>query len=285
MANLLWLIDEDYYEGETDGLKAAIKGAGMDWSLMPREDYYMDRLGRNIDEDQPCIAICTLQVGKKLRHLRPWMAPGVVCDLERLKCSWYYPRVGRDLLLNGHCVYVTWAELPNMLPELKGIYGSHMFIRPDKGDKGFSGTVVSVVPDEFSAWLKKDYEFSDQFMAAEDLVLVDTALSQSAMEHEYRTFVVGGKVVAQSEYKAAGRSKLDSKVPGKVVEFAQTVADGIGSQFTDIGYVIDVAESDQGELKVIELNSLSCSGMYAADPAAIVKAVADEWGKPLPDTE
>lgn len=286
MEKLIWLIDQDYYEGENDELKRAIVDAGMEWMDLTREDYYMSRLGKGVPVGHPAIAFCTLQVGKGLRQQRPDLASAVVCDLDKLKCSWYYPRVGADFLVNGHCVYTTWGDLPNTLPVLKELYGPEMFIRPDKGDKGFSGTVVDTADDAFERWLKKEYEFSNQFMRPEDMVLVSMAMPQAVLGREFRTFAIGGQIVAGSEYKAAGRTKLTADVPAEVMAFAQQVADVLGSQMDDLGYTIDVAQNSlTGKLAVVELNSLSCSGQYGADPSAIVSAVDAEWRKRAADAE
>jgi hypothetical protein len=43
-------------------------------------------------------------------------------------------------------------------------------------------------------------------------------------------------------------------------------------------WTLDICEAD-GQLKVLEIGSFSCSGFYACDPEAIVKAVHEVVGE------
>ena len=87
---------------------------------------------------------------------------------------------------------------------------------------------------------------------------------------EYRMFIVNGQVVSSTKYRL--RTILDKKpnAPSEIVDFANRMA-AIWSP--EKAYVMDVCKTDQGELKLLELNCFNASGVYAAPIEPIIEAV------------
>ena len=101
-----------------------------------------------------------------------------------------------------------------------------------------------------------------------DLVVV---ASPRRIEAEWRTVVVGRRVVAASRYKSGGRRNVDGDVPDEVLAFARSVAAEI--DLPAPATMLDVAREEGGRLCVVELNSFSCSELYACYPLPVVRAV------------
>ena len=270
MAKLLWLLDEDYYNGEQDALRAAITELGMEWRGITKQDYYMGRVAADVPDSQPCIVMCTLPIARELPVRRPNLYPGAVCNLSNFKCSYYQSVLGQRML-NRVPLYCTWKDLSVNLAQLIRTFGVGIFLRPDRGDKPFDGFVYRLGEDE-TDWFDRNYQIYSQYVRPWDMVLAAPAQPLSTLHEEYRVFVVGGKAVSASLYRRGGVSLLEaSDAP---IPYAQDCADILTPYMSDLGYTIDLCLSTKGEWAVVEVGSLSCAGLYACPPKPIVAAVA-----------
>ncbi|OWK41832.1 ATP-grasp domain-containing protein [Fimbriiglobus ruber] len=91
----------------------------------------------------------------------------------------------------------------------------------------------------------------------------------------------GDEVVAGSQYADGGKRTISSGCPDEVIAFAQKVLGDIGWR-PDPLFMLDVCESE-GTYYVVELNSFSCSWLYACDFARVVEVASDRaiWWTPL----
>lgn len=90
------------------------------------------------------------------------------------------------------------------------------------------------------------------------------------IDAEFRTWMIGGRAVASSTYRVAGRPEFDAEHP--------LVADAVGhaTRLHDVWhpgrhYVVDLALTPDG-WRVIEYNPIHSSGWYDADPALVLHA-------------
>ena len=86
------------------------------------------------------------------------------------------------------------------------------------------------------------------------------------IKNEYRFIIVGNKVLTGSQYLENKELKMDSTYPIEAFNVAQKIAELPEENKPDpIAFVCDVAELNNGDFKVVELNSFSCSDFYQSD--------------------
>lgn len=140
-----------------------------------------------------------------------------------------------------------------------------MFVKPAEDTKAFVAQVMT--NEEFM-------DFRNKIVNAEgySTVTKDTMVCLAKpknIEAEYRFFVVRGSVVTYSQYKIGDRVVYDSRVDQYIVDYAKKM---VALYEPDDAFVIDIALTE-GELKVIEVNSINSSGLYAIDLQKLVIAV------------
>ena len=91
------------------------------------------------------------------------------------------------------------------------------------------------------------------------------------ISHEWRCFMVGGKVSSASQYRKDKVLSISAGAPPEVIEFAESMAN-LWSP-SDV-FVMDVARCGQ-ELYTLENNCFNSSGFYACDIEKIVRDVSD----------
>jgi len=197
-------------------------------------------------------------------------------DMELMSCRNYYAAWG-DLLLNRHYTMMPLAEVFRRKEELYNTFGKTMsgltpeivpireqaiFIRPDSNDKVFTGQLV------FHSWFWRFQEkmaLMDMSVHPETLVMVATP---QPILSEYRCIVHKGKFALGSKYHTWSDEDsemlitLDNSVPQDVIDFVNKVP----QLYPDLDlYCLDIARLPGDELKVIEMGSVHCAGLYAID--------------------
>jgi len=139
------------------------------------------------------------------------------------------------------------------------------FIRPSQDLKHFSGQVMKT--REILAWFKDamSADMSGTYKIDEDLMIILAAPKK--IQAEWRWFIVDGKIVDGSMYRAHGQMRQSHEKDPMLVREAQ--------QFADIWLpspccVMDLALVDD-EMKVIEFNCINSSGFYKHDVDLIFK--------------
>jgi hypothetical protein len=95
--------------------------------------------------------------------------------------------------------------------------------------------------------------------------------SPQRISREWRLVIAGDEVVASSQYRLNGSTCIAAGCPGELTRFVARILAEIDWR-PDPVFVLDVCESQQ-EWLLLELNSFSCSGLYACDPVAVIHAV------------
>jgi len=196
---------------------------------------------------------------RKLGVKKNWY-PGVY-DIEWFTYQSLISALGQDVL-NHDAIFGKFGDIspPSDL----------VFIRPTHDGKEFAGTVQS--SDQFVVWRQRvvDLGLADNGST----LTADTEVMMAPVKkiyNERRNFVVGGKVITNSQYKI-GRRVVYGETD-QYMKVAQSFVDRL-NPFIDQPYVIDVAETDDGP-KVIELNTLNCAGFYACDVQKLIAAIID----------
>ena len=145
--------------------------------------------------------------------------------------------------------------------------GRDWFIRPSEDLKQFAGQVIE-------AWECADW--------LEDAMLCDTSGSYHLdadttvviaepknLKAEWRWFIVDGKIVDGSMYRAHNQLIKKHEIDSEVIQEAQELAD---VWLPDACCVMDTALTDCG-VHVVEFNCINSSGFYGHDVAKIFQAL------------
>jgi len=144
------------------------------------------------------------------------------------------------------------------------------FARPDADLKHFSGYVASA--NEIANHLQSmiwSYERGEQGSYALEPDTRIVVATQKNISAEWRWFIVGGKIVSGSMYRAHNQLRKVRETDQEVIDEAQRLA--------DIWLPMDCVVMDTAvvgdEVKVIEFNTINSSGFYDNDVNAIFKAL------------
>lgn len=166
-------------------------------------------------------------------------------------------------MLNDNVVTIKHAVevLKTLPPDMQ------VFTRPSEDLKQFSGVVMEA--SEIWPWFVSMMEAvggGSYYMAPETEVVLSSPKDISA---EWRWFIVGGKIVSGSMYRAHGQLRKLRELDPAVIAEAQALA--------DIWLPCDCVVMDTAlvgdDIKVIEFNTINSSGMYDNDVPAIFAAL------------
>ena len=198
------------------------------------------------------------------RLLLPNAIPGAYLREESFRCSQYLHRLPPELVGNDTRIYLPFADLSRA----EGVFGrfgtNEIFIRPDSGSKVFTGFVLK--DDEFA----HEINCMRQVTSVSDESLIMCAPVKSVRD-EHRFFIVNKEVITASRYNFEG--VIDAApINSELLGVAEKVAE-LDWQI-DIAYTCDVAFFD-GVPGIVELNSMSTSGLYQCDVQTLFKRLAD----------
>jgi len=280
-----WLIEDFNRDEHVKLLIEAIKRHDMEHQLI--EEPFESGSKCYPNSSKECVIFYgSLNLGRQLRREKRWI-PGVYCDLEQFKCTTYYAYWGK-FLFNQDYAFIPVKELGRRKDWIYKQFGKNdrVFIRPNTGFKTFTGAVVK--QENFD----KDYEWMVKYSDDTSLAVISTPKN---IIRESRFVVADKKVITGCFYKWDG-SKLSNEnipEPNKEWKYAQQIADECWEP--ERMYVIDICEDKGhyhplrryipenicGKFHLLEVNSFSCSGLYACDSDVIVKEASriaiEEW--------
>lgn len=191
--------------------------------------------------------------------------PGVVFDPLTFRFEAWRDHWGAANLVNGDAHVCPFGNA-------KALHDGSVFIRPCEDLKAFSGMVISA--DKLEDWQIRVHEGEQSTTYDSGLLKLSTPVVVSQVRtitREWRTWVVGGDVVAWSQYARNGKRECNRYTPWDVRVFAQRLAD---YWCPADAFVLDVGEVD-GKLGLMEVNTLNSSGIYEGDMVAVYSAIAD----------
>ncbi|MCE6958078.1 ATP-grasp domain-containing protein [Cereibacter sphaeroides] len=260
-----WIISQGAVEraaGAPTGrpsLASAAREAGHEVHVVPfQEDCPPGLELEPIAADLPVMTYGGHRFVDAVMGARPDLWPGAWHRTENLACS-VWARQFPDLIVNQGLEILTWAEARDR------DWRRPMFVRPDAVTKAFAGGVMAL--DKLDTAFA-GYAAGPRFDPQLPVVVAEAR----PILGEFRFFIVAGEVVTGSCYRWAGRMDVRIDTHPACAELAAHVA-GHPWQ-ADTGYVCDVALMDDGQPRIMELNSFSSAGLYACDTRALVRAVA-----------
>ena len=141
-----------------------------------------------------------------------------------------------------------------------------IFIRPVEDMKEFAGRVTNI--ERFMEWGEKVLALGDATVTGETQMIVAQV---KELTHEWRLFIIDGKVCTGSFYRANGRGVFIDYMPQEVIDYAEEQCKVWTP--SDI-FVMDIARCD-GEYKIIECNGWNSCGFYKSDISKLVKDVTE----------
>ncbi len=216
--------------------------------------------------DDECVVLYG-SIGFVEQHMKGrGFVPGAYYTKGRFDCSRYLPNIPLDLIGNSQGIYVPFGEFVRRREQMYRLFGaSRLFIRPDSGAKVFTGLAINEEEIDFEINSLK------QLTSVTDSTMVMVAPAQE-ISHEYRFFIVEGKVVTGSRYKRDGELNVSIAVNQACWNVAEQIA-ALPWQI-DLAYACDVGIFN-GVPKLVELNAFSTSGLYACDAERLFCAVAN----------
>lgn len=254
-----WVIESEVFSGQAAGLIQAVQAAGHGLTLW--SDELLERT------QAPWSAQTVLfhgALGTAVALRETTWAPRIFCDVGGLHSSAYYPRYEAFRLNQVYEVLPAKQAVAEKARIFKR-FGAQVFVRPDSPLKEFSGRVLDRAGFSM-AGLDHGFYFDDPDLP---VLLAPTQV----LGAEWRFVVAGDQVVAASGYSAeAGRQVGSAEVDPAALALAQEIAVAVPGP--EALYVLDLVHTAQG-YRLLELNSFSCSDLYACDPTRVVRAVSE----------
>lgn len=275
-----WLLEEEIFAENLQPLVDEIKRQGFGCKTTKYIPYDLaapfrckgrDENTKTIFKPSDCVVVYgSLQMARCVQRYAEWI-PGVYLDLEKYACTSYYPAFG-ELLLNSHYVMLPFGELlrrKDFLIDTMSADGC-VFIRPSSGYKLFTGEVVKC-----EEWAREVEKFNFYDIDPSEVVVVAEPYNLIA---EWRFVVVDNNVITGSQYRNEYGSKLDANIPEEVLEYAQQAAKKYSP---NRAWCLDICQTKQGKLYVLEIGSFSSAGLYVCPMEPIVREISrialEEW--------
>lgn len=262
--------------------KAGCEAALFDY--VPFEHDKSQKLG--LDRGNDCvIAYGSIQMIKLVQRSTAWV-PAAWCEWDKLKCSYYLAYWGKYSIHHNYAflplgeILRLYREDRNSGVNLDGAifykYGTSgfsgirkIFLKSDSNDKAISGEIISY--DLFDDWWKSASCYDPELYT---MCLIS---QPQKINKEWRLVIADGKVIAGSQYrKRIGKdlsSEIEAGYPKDAADFAEMVHTSSAEFNPGDIYCMDVGEIDSGEMKMIEIGSPNCAGLYACDIPVIVDAM------------
>lgn len=229
----------------------------------------------DIGEYEDIPTVCRGNLGSiKLRELSGY-TPGFYCNLERLKCTSYYPYYHKHLLNKDH-VFTTIGALQGesyrmWLDNCFENVGS-VFVRPNSAFKTFPGRVLSLTCPTDWENLMELYNLS-----ASELVVVSPS---KTVGNEYRLVICDKTIVSYTCYSMVDKNLDCLAAEAHLLVKAKDIIKNV-DYFPDHIYTMDLCitnfpvDFNAYSIRLLELNSFSCAGLYESSLNAIVHAVSN----------
>lgn len=142
------------------------------------------------------------------------------------------------------------------------------FIRPVEDTKSFCGELMDL--EYFKQWKERIIESSkseDYSTITEDTMAI--IARKKEINKEYRFFIVNGQIVTCSQYRLNGKAMFIEGADPFVIKYVNKM---ISIWRPDHAFCMDIAVV--GDIpKILEINCINASGMYAIDTQKFIMAV------------
>lgn len=189
------------------------------------------------------------------------------CHFDTTKLNYENFVRNRTDMLNGEYIFDAEEAIRFLTNTMRG--GSQRwFMRPSEDLKQFSGYVDDA--SELAAHLRSMIDSYNRGEAGTYGISPSTRVVLSTPKEisaEWRWFIVGGRIVSGSMYRAHGQMRKQAENDAAVIAEAQALAD----RWLPMDCVVMDTALVRDEVKVIEFNTINSSGFYDNDVSAIFR--------------
>ncbi|MFA5599326.1 MAG: ATP-grasp domain-containing protein [Phenylobacterium sp.] len=264
-----WLLQTDVFNENLSRLSTELEKQGFEYKVVK---YIPFQAGEyNQFEDDDCVIFYgSLNLAVQLQKQKQWI-PGPWCCVENLCCKKYYNYFGNHLL-NNQYIMLPFKEIIRQFDFVKSLFGNDIFIRPDSGLKPFAGQAASLNS-------LKIENLCDEYVNEDYADLLCVVSSAKEIKKEWRVVIADKKAIAGSQYKIDCELEVSPECPSEILSYAEYLA--LSDWEPDIIYTMDIGLDKNGGMRLVELNSFSCSGLYDCDLSKIVEVASElaiiEW--------
>lgn len=221
-------------------------------------NYFIDKFTTKFDpNDSNVYAVGSIGFIKKVYRNTSWkIFPE---DNNIYQCTHYYPLL-YDYLLNQDYTFLPFGNIQRRRSHLFNSFGrdNKIFIRPNSGNKPFTGGLVSSYTFNTDLALLGAEKLEDSL-----LCLVSTPQN---ITHEWRLVCSKNKIIQSSLYKKKDEIKLRNECPKEVSELALKVLE---IYYPDHLFTLDFCRISD-TIRLLEVGGFSCAGLYACDRIEII---------------
>lgn len=257
-----WLIEDFMGDNSTHPLVDEVTKQGFECKVIKYKPFgltaidFYPKNGCVIFQGSICFA-------KHIQSQKLGWYPGVICDWDKYKCSSYYTSYGK-YLLNSDYVMMPLAEVYRRKDKLLENYGE-FHIRPDTGDKVFPGAVLNKNSFHNNTW-----KFIESQAKLDQLVVIS---SRKNIEREWRIFCRGNEIITGSLYQERFKTKIIPGIPDNVTDYAEEIVNN--TVHPDKMYCLDICETSDGKLALLEIGAFSVAGLYGSDLSELVRVASE----------
>jgi hypothetical protein len=193
-------------------------------------------------------------------------------DWSNYNCSTWLTHFG-EFALNSKYLILSLSELWRRRAEILDYFQSlgELFIRPDSGLKPFHGGVINLTDyrslEQLCNYLRQSKGFKVLVAPRQEIV------------NEWRCFMYGDRFVTGSRYTICGEQfrypiKQDVGLVQEIEEIVRSAC-WYPSALWSVDFCTPSRVGDHHELKVVELGSYHCAGVYASDLDKYIEAAND----------
>lgn len=263
--NVKWLVENFVKDNGYDELIKEIRHQGMECIVLDITNHF--ELKPNLIQENECIVFQgSIQLFDKLRKELPAYPIGWVTD-DNYLCSKYYPYFQKYLFNDRH-VLTSIAALKHNKWWYYGIFGKEaiIYVRPDDGKKTFKGQLLDLQDFDRFWDNKASCNTKDS-----DLIVVSIPKN---IRGEWRFICTAEKeILGVSCYQYHGQLTYIPSAPDKATKLCKEIL-SVG-WYPDAVFTVDIVEDSDGEFWLMELNSFTSAGTYAAKKDLIVKRVSE----------
>lgn len=268
--NVGWLIDAEMFPHYCDEIVAVIKDQGHFVKLIqsPNPPYRWNDVECSYRDEFPAgrcvVAHGDIELVTEIHDERRWK-PGAFCTINNYFCSKYVIHFG-EFWLNQDYVMLPFGDLMRQREFLLHTFGNNgrVFARPDSPLKLFAGQTIG--EETFAA----DVDFMGFYEFPRESIVVVSSAKQ--VVSEWRFIAADREIVAGCIYSRNGKFEPDPEYDEDARELAAKIA-ALGYA-PDPVWVIDICETIDGCLHLLEIGGFSFSDLYACDKSEVVRAVS-----------
>ena len=265
--NTTWIVENFTTDNGYEELIAELDRQNITFTVLDLKNHFeLNSSVINAIKDHCVVFQGSIEMFRKLKQETDLKPLGWMTD-DNYLCSRYFPKF-QEFLFNDKYSLVSLAGLKANKFFYYGVFGkdANIYVRPDRGDKTFKGQLLdlqyfdSTFNNALSSIAKDD-----------DLVLISTPKN---IRGEWRFICSHHKeIIAFSTYMYQGNRTYIPSAPKGATDLCKKILD-VG-YYPDPVFTVDIAEDTDGNYWLIEMNSFTSAGTYAANKKNIVTRVSE----------